>query len=172
MKLTLENLKENYVILIIKMLIAFLFIFNLINAILKITHHYDVAIGISENKLVDYFYIITRFSYLRPLIISLIPFIGIFIKRKIGWILIQSYFYFLATNLVFMVIKDDSINNNSILMHAITFSILFLIIILMNKKTISKLNYGIEKKELINKNNIALIIGISITTILIYIKAN
>lgn len=172
MKLTLENLKDNYLILIIKIFIAFLFIFNLTNAILKITDHYDVAYSFSESKIVDYFYITTRFSYLRPVIISLLPFIGVFIKRKIGWILIQSYFYFLISNLVFMVIKDDLIDNDLIFFYVISFSILFLIIILMNKKKISKLNYGIKKEELTSKNIIAFILGMLITLILLLIKAN
>lgn len=172
MKLTLENLKDNYLILIIKIFIAFLFIFNLTNAILKITDHYDVAYSFSESKIADYYYITTRFSYLRPVIISLLPFIGVFIKRKIGWILIQSYFYFLISNLVFMVIKDDLIDNDLIFFYVISFSILFLIIILMNKKKISKLNYGIKKKELTSKNIIAFILGMSITLILLLIKAN
>ena len=172
MKLNLENVKDNYLILIIKILIAFLFLFNLTNGILKVTDHYDVAYGFSENKIADYFYIITRFSYLKPVIILLIPFIGIFIKRKIGWILIQSYFYFLISNLVFMATKDDLIDNELILMYIIVFFLLILIIILMNKKKISKLSYGIEKTELINKNIIAFIIGISMTAILVLIKAN
>jgi hypothetical protein len=42
----------------------------------------------------------------------------------------------------------------------------------MNKKKISNSVYGIKKPELINKNIIASVIGISITIILVMIKGN
>lgn len=42
----------------------------------------------------------------------------------------------------------------------------------MNKKKIRNLIYGIEKTELISKNVIASIIGMSITIILALINAN
>ncbi len=149
-----------------------LFIFLLTHGILKIIEHYNVSIGNSENKLTDYFYIITTNSYLRPSIILLIPIVGIFTNKKIGWILIQSYFYFLITNLVFPATQIDLTDNTLILINIIGFLLLLLIIILMNKNKIRNLTYGIKKNELISKNIIASIIGISTTIILVMIKNN
>ena len=150
-----------------------LFIFSLAHGVLNIIDHYRVSIGYSENKLTDYFYILTNNTYyLRPSIILLIPILGIFIRRKIGWILIQSYFYFLMSNLLFTATRNDLNENDLILIYLIASLIFLLIIILMNKEKIRNLTYGIEKTELISMNIIASIIGASITLILVMIKNN
>lgn len=116
--------------------------------------------------------IVCRTSSYRPAIILLIPVIGTFINKKIGWVLIQSYFYFLITNLAFSTKYIDLADNALILINSIGFILLLLIIIFMNKKKIRNLIYGIEKTELIRKNVIASILGMSITIILALIKAN
>lgn len=172
MRITLEHIKENYLILIIKLSIICLFIYSLIYGISNIIDHYYTLGDRNEDKLTEYFQIATNNYYLRPSLILLIPIIGIFTNKKIGWILIQSYFYFLISNLVFPVTLNDLTEKNIIAVYVFGFIFLLLIIILMNKKKISRDVYGVEKSGLIKQNIVASIIGISITIILVTIKKN
>ena len=138
---------------------------------MKIDNHYLTSGDWDANKLTEYFRIAINFYYLRPTLTLLIPIIGIFINKKIGWILIQSYFYFLISNFTFSAEYIDSTAIAHILGSIIIIIVLLLFIIIMNKKKIRNLIYGINKKELISKNIIASIIGISITIILVWVKA-
>lgn len=173
MKLNAEYIKENYLILMIKLSLICLFVFSSTRGVLNIINHYNIHLGNSENKLTDYFHIITTNNhYVRPSLILLIPILGIYTKRKVGWILIQSYFYFLISNLIFTLAKNYPTDINFIYTYIIGFLILLLIILIMNKKRISNLTYGIEKDKLISINIIAFIIGISISMTLILTKNN
>jgi hypothetical protein len=91
---------------------------------------------------------------------------GIFINRKVGWILIVSYFYFVFTRAIYSTINtlyDDSFG----IIYFIVAIVLFIpFIIFLNLSKISNNVYGIEKSELINYNIIATIVGISITLII------
>lgn len=172
MKATLIYIKENWVLVIIKLLLVSIFIVFLTIGILKIIEHYKFAFGESETKLADYFYITTTFSYLKPAVVLLIPILGIFIKRKTGWILIQSYFYFWISNLIFMSTQEGSPKNDFILFSVLAFLLTVFIIKLMNNKKISNLTYGIEKTELIYMNILASAIGMLLTIIINLLKAN
>lgn len=165
MKLTAENIKHNYQILIIKLLIIILFILSLINGFNSVSEYYYAFSDYGNNKLSEFISISINRSFLRPALILLIPLIGIFIGKKIGWILILSYLYFLISNLVFQVKFVDLTEKTLILIYIFGISALLLIIILMNKSKISNLTYGIAKTELISMNIIASTIGMSITII-------
>jgi hypothetical protein len=144
----------------------------LIYGISNITDHYFAVGDWDADKLTQYFQIATNKYYLRPSLILLIPIVGIFTNKKIGWILIQSYFYFLITNLAFPATQIDLTDNTLIIINIVGFLLILLIIILMNKNKISNHVYGIKKSELINKNIIASVVGIAITIILVMIKEN
>ncbi|WP_452219443.1 hypothetical protein [Lacinutrix salivirga] len=171
MKLTAENIKKNYPILIIKFSIISIFIIVLIQASIRTTIYWEDNIE-ADFGIRNLLKVIRRTSFYRPVIILLIPLIGIFLNKKIGWILIQSYFYFLISNLIFSAKYIDLTDNTLVIINLIGFSLLLLIIFLMNKKKIWNLIYGIEKTELISKNVVTSIIGMSITIILAFIKAN
>ncbi len=171
MKLTAENIKKHYLILIIKLSILSLFIFSLVRGEIETSVYWNFVTE-TGSGFENYLNVLKETSFYRPTIILLIPLVGIFINKKIGWILIQSYFYFLISNLAFSAKFIDLIDNTLILINIVGFLLLLLIIILMNKKKISNLIYGIGKTELISKNIIASAIGMSITIILALIKGN
>ncbi|WP_282147544.1 hypothetical protein [Algibacter lectus] len=171
MKLTAENIKNHYLILIIKLSILSLFIVSLVRGKIETSVYWNF-VAETESGFENYLNILKETSFYRPAIILLIPLIGIFINKKISWILIQSYFYFLISNLAFSAKFIDLTDNTLILINIVGFLLLLLIIILMNKKKISNLIYGIGKAELISKNVIASVIGLSITIILALIKGN
>ena len=98
MTLTTEKIKNNYLLVLIKLLIVSLFVISLISGFIKTSSYLNLTgdesgflkvLNPNEN------------SFFRPAIILLIPLGGIFINKRIGWILIQSYFYFLITRLAF-----------------------------------------------------------------------
>ncbi|MFD2917143.1 hypothetical protein [Psychroserpens luteus] len=171
MRITAKNIKNNYQIFIIKLTILSLFIFSLVRGKIETSIYWNF-VAETGSGFQNYLNVLKGTSFYRPAIILLIPLIGIFINKKIGWILIQSYFYFLISNLAFSAKYIDLNDNALILINIIGFLLLLLIIILMNKKKIRNLIYGIEKTELISKNVIASIVGMSITIILAMIKAN
>ena len=171
MGIAFENIKKNYLILIIKLTILSVFGIALTRAIILTSLYWqsNIETGFEFQNLIK---VVNRTSYYIPATILLIPMTGIFINKKNGWILIQSYFYFLISNLTFSAKYIDLTDTALILINIIGFLLLLLIIILMNKKKIRNLIYGIEKSELISKNVIASVIGMSITIILALIKAN
>lgn len=171
MKQAKGNIKDHFLILTIKVLILSLFIFSVLSGILKILVYgnsvFENGIGLES-----YLNILKETSIFRPAIILLIPLMGIFINKKTGWILIQSYFYFLISNLAFTWKYIEITNNTSIFINISIFLIFSIPIILMNKSNVAKLFYGIEKTQLIGINVIASIIGMSITIVLAIIKSN
>lgn len=170
MKTILEYIEKNYLILVIKLLIIFSFIYSLISGISKINNHYNAVIDYTANPLEEYFSIVANNYYLRPSLILLIPIIGVFTNKKISWIFIQSYFYFLISNTVFTAIQSYLADHITLIINPIALLFLFLFIVIINKTSYH--TYGIKKSELISKNIIASVIGISITVVLAMIKLN
>ena len=162
MKNATEIMKKKYLILIIKFSIISIFVITVTRAIILTSMFWEVNIE-SGFKLESILKIIERTSYYIPSLILIIPLVGVFLNKKIGWILIQSYFYFLITNLTFIMKYFDFNDKTKILFNVVGFLFLMLIIILMNKNKISDKVYGIRKVELIKKNIIASVIGIMIT---------
>lgn len=162
MKNATEIMKKNFLILIIKLSIISVFVITVTIAIILTSMFWEINIE-SGFKLESLVKIIERTSYYIPSLILLIPLVGVFLNKKIGWILIQSYFYFLITNLTFRMKYFDFNDKTKILLNFVGFLLLMLIIILMNKNKISDQVYGIRKVELIKKNIIASVIGIMIT---------
>ena len=170
MKITVEYIKDNYLIFTIKISIIGFFILSLVYGISKLINHYDIVGDNDAHKLTQLFQISTKNSYLRPALISLIPMIAVLRNNKIDWLLIQSYFYFLIANLVFSATYIDLKDIALVIVNVIGFLFIMLFILLMNKNKISNLVYGIKKSELIKINMIASVIGIAITIILALIK--
>lgn len=162
MKNATEIMKKKYLILIIKFSIISIFVITVTRAIILTSMFWEVNIE-SGFKLESILKIIERTSYYVPSLILIIPLVGVFLNKKIGWVLIQSYFYFLITNLTFRMKYYDFNDKTKILLNFVGFLLLILIIILMNKNKISDQVYGIRKVELIKKNIIASVIGIMIT---------
>lgn len=162
MKNATEIMKKKYLILIIKFSIISIFVITVTRAIILTSMFWEVNIE-SGFKLESILKIIERTSYYVPSLILIIPLVGVFLNKKIGWILIQSYFYFLITNLTFRMKYYDFNDKTKILLNFVGFLLIMLIIILMNKNKISDQVYGIRKLELIKKNIIASVIGIMIT---------
>ena len=162
MKNATEIMKKKYLILIIKFSIISIFVITVTRTIILTSMFWEVNIesGFKPESILK---IIERTSYYVPSLILLIPLVGVFLNKKIGWILIQSYFYFLITNLTFRMKYFDFNDKTKILLNFVGFLLLMLIIILMNKNKISDKVYGIRKVELIKKNIIASVIGIMIT---------
>ncbi|APQ18954.1 hypothetical protein A9200_05055 [Maribacter hydrothermalis] len=109
-------------------------------------------------------------SNFTPSLIILLPIIGIFINKKIGWILITSFFYMIIIALIFPLTKDDSLDISDYLTMGLFIGLIIFIITVMNMKKISEVTYGFTKSQLITKNIIASIIGMTLTIVIIYIK--
>ena len=149
-----------------------MFIYTLITGYSYIIIYYNYFAYPDSNNFSENIYFGITNNYIRPVLILLLPIIGIFINKKIGWILIQSYFYFLISNLVFSARFMELTDNPSIYILIVIFIILLLILIVMNKTKISSRIYGIGKTQLLKMNIIACTIGISITILSVILKGN
>ncbi len=98
----------------------------------------------------------------RPLIILILPTIGVFMKNIKGWVLTSSYFYYLIWSLFFVFFEDGIGDFNDILLFVLIFSFIIVLIVIMNLKRVSFDYYRIKKNKLMGLNLISLVIGFCI----------
>ncbi|MAT90562.1 MAG: hypothetical protein CMC35_07705 [Flavobacteriaceae bacterium] len=144
-----------------------MFVFSIINGFQKSAFYSD-TLSNPDNFLSNYLLILERPYYI-PALVLLIPITGIFLNNKIGWILIQSYFFFLIGNLIFPIIQDFPPFSNLIISLVVLF-VLILLIVLMNKKSIRIDTYNIKKLSSNNLNLISILIGITLVIFVALIK--
>jgi hypothetical protein len=168
-KLTAKYIKNNYLILVIKLLIIGFFITTIVYGFNK-AYMYSLFNMEPNGGFFNYLKMISETTFFRPTLIFMIPFIGVFINKKIGWILITSFFYFLFSSIVFNIKFVELIDKTDVFLIIAISTIILLIIAMMNIKKISNLTYGIAKTELISKNIIASVIGMSLTIVVLIIR--
>ncbi|WP_299901975.1 hypothetical protein [uncultured Aquimarina sp.] len=162
MRKLLNAKKTNYTIIIIKGLIIFLFAFATIRDYQEII--FELNINYEDDYTIsDFFILITNRGYFRASYILLIPLIGCFINKKIGWIFMTSYFYFLVTNLTYSTIGKGIYNTKEILLFSTISILISLFILIMNGKNMVRKSYDIQKGEILISNIKASYIGIFIT---------
>ncbi len=160
MKLFSSFLKQNAFLIILKTLIIIVFLCTIIMVANRTIDYCENAIGLKCGYK-NYVEILKTTFYYIPIFIVLIPFIGTFTNRPLGWIFIQSYFYYLLINVLFIIKYDDEIDFHSL---AFIFTTILLIIHLfviigMNMKKIRYNVYGISTKKILNYNILAFILG-------------
>ncbi len=162
MEQTLNKKKVNYLILVIKLLILLFFVFVSVRGyqetIFELNTNYS-----NQYKVSDFIRLMTRRTYFRPSLLLLFPLIGIFVNKKIGWIFITSYFYFLLTRLVFSTISNGLNYNEEIMFFAVALTLILLFIWIMNRKKIFEKVYSLKKNEVLITNIKASSLGIFLT---------
>lgn len=169
MKFTFEYIKHNAAIFSIKLLIITAFISAIIKGHRK-TYIYADLTRNTDSIFENYLNAISETSYYRPAIILLIPVIGVFFNTKIGWILIQSYCYFLISQVLYFIFVNTHIDIASSIVYFIPLIPLLLIILPMNTKMIRQNTYYIPKSNSLKYNTVAFSIGIVITLTVLLTK--
>ncbi|MFC4632527.1 hypothetical protein ACFO3O_01310 [Dokdonia ponticola] len=161
----------NYFLLVTKLLIFTLFVYNLIAAIIE-TQKYIYVFG-NNNGITSLFDILINKPYFQPAVFLLIPTIGVFLKNKVGWIFFISYFYFLLNVIVssipyFYKYLDYRNDYQVILTLIIATGLILIALIKMNKKNIYLTKYNIQQNQdlLVVYNTIAYMIGAFMTSFL------
>lgn len=162
MKQTLNKKKINYPVLVIKLFILILFIFVSIRGYQETIFELDINHG-NKYTISDFIRLITKRTYFRSSLLLLLPLIGIFINKKIGWFFISSYFYFILTKLAFSIISNGLNYNEEIIFVTITFLLTLLFIWIMNRKKILEKVYSLKKNEVLMINIKAYFLGIFLT---------
>ncbi len=162
MKQTFSKKKINYLVLVIKILILILFIFVSIRGYQETVFELSINHG-NQYKFSDFIRLITKRKYFRPSLLLLLPLIGVFINKKIGWVFITSYFYFLITRLVFSNISNGINRNEEIIFFTVALILILLFIWIMNRKKIIEEVYNVRKNELLITNIKASSLGILLT---------
>lgn len=104
------------------------------------------------------------FKYFYGVFTILIPFLGVFTNKKIGWVLIASYFYHSGFFTV------NTINFDYLLPNILILFIPFGFIVLLNLKTVAGRTFHLSSSELIWKNIIAFSLGVVMSIINIWMK--
>jgi len=156
-----QKLKENYQINIIRGLILLLFINVLIRGVLRLQDYYLMA-GPQDFTLSNPTFPKMLIEIFKPTFYALIPIIGVFLKRKIGWSLLASYFYFLTVMLAFRLPYEDFTDTAILIISLIFLAIVLFLIGVLNIHKIRGNIYGIPKDQFIIYNIIAFVIGMII----------
>ena len=140
-----------------------LFVFSMFRSIQNFIDCYR-TINIKEYDLNAVISSLTLCQDYRVSLFILIPIIGIFIKNKLGWIFIASYIYFIQINCVSQNYMDN------ILLLCFSTIILLAILLFINTKTSILTYYKVTPKNNIVINTIALILGTTLSYLLIILK--
>jgi len=149
-----------------------LFIIATVIGALELIDYYSFFYEDYNQETYDIIKVVFSGAHLRVSLILLIPVLGVFINKKIGWILITSYFYFIISNLILPFDYNTLLDSKLLTINIIALSILIFIITLMNRKKTYNLTYNIAKNDLPILNLISSVIGIAITLILVFLKSN
>ncbi|MFC0605533.1 hypothetical protein [Winogradskyella pulchriflava] len=122
----------------------------------------------SEKGLLDYLKAGFNTTILRTSLIMLIPLIGVFINRKIGWILILCFYYFWIILFIYSTLSTELDRSGSIVIACGVIIISLFFIGLMNSNENRKLVYGIEKNEQLKLNIVSCIIAIIAILLIIF----
>ena len=168
----LEYFKNNYLLLTIKLLILALFGYTIYFGfnILYNRWYLELITTDFKNIIQNSQFLNNLKSAFIPAYLSLIPTIGIFINKQIGWFLITSFMYLVISSLAFLLMDSNSLDSADIVVGLMVIAFFLLIILIMNKEKIRNGIYNIKKKDLIIKNIIASIIGMGITIMVTYLK--
>ncbi|MEP0264146.1 hypothetical protein [Dokdonia sp.] len=158
----------NYTLLIIQLVIITLFIISVVFGFINTRDYLNLTEN--YNRITPLFEIIISTPFFKSIIFLLIPTIGIFLRNKIGWILMTSFFYFLFTYFLFSFIAFDHIQLPDVLIFTVIIVCIGLIIIAMNTKNISLIKYNIQRRLIISYNIVAYIIGVAITIYIAYLS--
>jgi len=167
----MDYFKNNYLILIIKFLILALFAwsFCLVTGNLYDIWHFDWVLD-SKALMDNEHFQNSLIRNLKPILVTLIPFIGIFFNNKFGWTLISSFIYFIISFIVFSTMDTILKEKPEVSEILIFISILIIPLILINIKKIRHGTYGISKTEMIIMNIGSSVIGMGMTILLTYLN--
>lgn len=164
-------MKNNYQLLTIKLLIVLLFAATLYIGISRVYNRwYFDWIRDSKELMTNGQFINYIKSSFRPSLAVLIPFVGIFTNKKIGWILITSFFYMLLSSLAFSAFQMNTLDNPNLLFNIVGIGLFTLLTLIMNIKKVWNGTYGFVKPALLRTNIIASIIGMGLTILVAYIR--
>lgn len=136
----------------------------------ELVEYYDI-LG-NNGGILEYLKIAFNTSILRTSFIMLVPLIGVFFNKKIGWLLLLSFYYFWVILFIYLVasIELDRSGTRVIAFGAIITSIFFVGI--MNARENSKSVYGINPKEQLKMNFAAFLIASIQILFIVFLNSN
>lgn len=108
--------------------------------------------------------------FFTPTYLVLLPTIGIFLDRQMGWFLITSFFYFVISRLGFFLLDSKSLELMEIVTLLLILVFFTLLLLIMNKEKIRNERYHIAHQKALSKNIISSLIGMGITILVVYLK--
>lgn len=124
----------------------------------------------NNNSINDYLKIIFTTSTFRTSFLMLIPLTGVFLKTKIGWLLMLSFYYLIPTILAYTLIGEKIERDGSIVIVFLIFIIPILFIGIMNNKENTGLAYNIKRSELLKMNITSFTIALIVFLIILVLN--
>jgi hypothetical protein len=145
-----------------------MFFFSIVSASLKTLDYINLT-GFDNDTKFSFWKVIITMQYIRPVLFLVLPFFSLFKNNKYTWIFIQSYFYFLLSNLIFqkIIVTDIDFNFPFLLLF---FSLIILPLLLMNYKKVYSIAYKIKTENLLLLNIIASTLGMLLSLLLLRLK--
>lgn len=110
-------------------------------------------------------FLLYLYSHYGAAVVLLIPIVGVFLKRSIGWICLMSYFYFIFINFLFTSISH---NFEDIEMFFVALIVGAVPILIFNRRGIYYKHYKINSNNILKINIYASLIGMIITLLSAY----
>lgn len=155
---------------VIKVIFLLWFLFMAISGLINFFDSLKVRYN-REYSFFAIWYTLYTTSFFRPFLFFIIPFIGYFLKNKLGWVLLTSYFYFLFVNIFFQLRASELQDFYFMLKTVLVLIFIFSLIFIMNLKKIRFKHYGITK-FLISINTLSCLLGLCLSLVLFYLKDN
>ena len=115
-------------------------------------------------------YLVTNTRIVLIILLQLLPFIGVFLKNKFGWILIAQYLYFFTLGILIHS-NQENFREYEFLLFILSFCLpIISLILILNLKKTSLNYYNIKSTNLLGYNIISFVIGFSISFLLFYFR--
>jgi len=125
------------------------------------------AFGKGEQIILDLSWFNIKWTYFfKSALFLILPFLGIFIKKSIGFIFLLQYFYFLLSNSFvqnYIIFQSESLN--LLLLGFLSFIVSLILII--NHRKVRNDYYNTKKEKLIANNMYSFLIGLLLSFLLL-----
>jgi len=155
---------------ILQNLTILLFIVSIIWGIYEYNDYQEVT-GNEIYWPIDYYFGNVIFYFFRPTVFLFAPIIGLFLKNRIGWILLTQYYCFLLLNMFIQMLNFDELVASDYLLYIIIVLIVVGLLLILNSKKVSFDYYKIKKEKLLINNMYSFMIGLLFSLLLLIVKS-
>jgi hypothetical protein len=124
----------------------------------------------NNNSAINYLQVIFTTSTFRASFLMLIPLIGVFLKSKIGWLLMLSFYYGILILIIYPIIGSEIERDGTIVILSFIIILSVVFIGIMNNNDNVTLVYNIKRSKLLRMNIASFIIALIELFIILFLN--